>query len=170
MAYALPTEVGLMEEINRLRVALVGDFSVTSRPEPIPGDLRLNWGQSLLLLVLASSRGQRCSLQKIHFLAHISRTAKSRQQLRDVLARRRGPVDLSVRIEPWVNRAAAFATAIGLVDVKVGKTLVLTEKGKMAEKAIREAKVLSNAASFLDEVSRFTTEQVVERIMKMEEI
>lgn len=89
-----------MEEANRIRSKLTGDFSVTKRPEPIAGDLRLGWGVSLLLLVLASSRGQRCSLQKIHFLAHLSRTAKSRQHMREVLARRRGPVDLSVRIEP----------------------------------------------------------------------
>ena len=159
-----------MEEVNRLRGALTGDFSVTLRPEPIPGDLRLGWGQSLLLLVLASSRGQRCSLQKIHFLAHLSRTSKSRQQMREVLARRRGPVDLTVRIEPWVNRAAAYAAAIGLVEVRDGKALALTDEGKTAVKAIRAAKVLEDEASFLDEVGKLTTEQVVEKIMKMEAI
>jgi hypothetical protein len=109
-------------------------------------------------------------LQKLHFLAHLSRTAKSRQQTREVLARRRSPVDLSVRIEPWLNRAAAYAAANGLVDVKDGKALVLTEDGKVAVKAIREAKVLAEETSFLDEVGRYTTEQVVERIMKMEAI
>lgn len=157
-----------MEEISLFRAALTGDFSVTLRPEPIPGDLRLGWGQSLLLLVLASSRGQRCSLQKIHFLAHLSRTAKSRQQMREVLARRRGPVDLTVRIEPWVNRAATYAAANGLVMVRGGKALVLSEHGKAAVKAIREAGVLEDEAAFLDDVGRFTTEQVVERIMQME--
>jgi len=157
-----------MEEVNRLRGALTGLFSVTLRPEPIPGDLRLGWGQSLLLLVLASSRGQRCSLQKIHFLAHLSRTAKSRQQTLEVLARRRGPVDLTVRIEPWVNRAAAYAAAIGLIEVREGKGLALTEEGKIAVKAIRTAKVLEDEALFLDEVGKLTTEHVVEQIMKME--
>ena len=159
-----------MEEVHRLRVALTGDFSVTLRPEPIPGDLRLGWGQSLLLLVLASARGQRCSLQKIHFLAHLSRTSKSRQQMREVLARRRGPVDLTIRIEPWVNRAAAYAAAIGLIEVRDGKALALTPEGKTAVEAIRAAKVLEEEALFLDEVGKLATEQVVERIMKMEAI
>lgn len=157
-----------MEEANRLREALTGDFSVTLRPEPIPGDLRLGWGQSLLLLVLSSSRGQRCSLQKIHFLAHLSRTARSRQQMREVLARRRGPVDLTVRIEPWVNRAAAYAAANGLVEVRDGRALALSDEGKAIVKAIREAGVLADEAAFLDEVGRLTTERVVEHIMKME--
>ena len=157
-----------MEEANRIRSKLTGEFSVTQRPEPIPGDLRLGWGVSLLLLVLASSRGQRCSLQKVHFLAHLSRTAKSRQQMREVLARRRPPVDLSVRIEPWVNRAAAFAAASGLVQVRDGKALALSDDGKKTVAAIRKEKLLKDEASFLEDVGKLTTEQVVERIMKME--
>ncbi|KTQ96331.1 hypothetical protein NS226_08145 [Aureimonas ureilytica] len=157
-----------MEEAQRIRSKLTGDFSVTQRPEPIPGDLRLGWGVSLLLLVLASARGQRCSLQKTHFLAHLSRTAKSRQQMRDVLARRRGPVELSVRIEPWVNRAAAFAVASGLVHVRDGKALALSEEGKKAVAVIRKENLLEDEASFLADVGKLTTEQVVEQIMKME--
>lgn len=157
-----------MEEANRIRSKLIGDFSVTRRPEPIPGDLRLGWGVSLLLLVLASSHGQRCSLQKIHFLAHLSRTATSRRHMREVLTRRRGPVDLSVRIEPWVNRAAAFAAASGLVHVRNGKALALSEEGKKAVAAIRNEKLLEDEVSFLQDVGKLTTERVVERIMKME--
>jgi len=157
-----------MEEANRIRSKLTGGFSVTQRPEPIPGDLRLGWGVSLLLLVLASSRGQRCSLQKVHFLAHLSRTAKSRQQAREVLARLRAPVDLSIRIEPWVNRAAAFAAASGLIHVRDGKALALSDEGKKAVAAIRKEKLLEDEALFLENVGKVTTEQVVERIMKME--
>lgn len=157
-----------MDEAKRVRAKLTGDFTVTERPEPIPGDLRLGWGVSLLLLVLASSRGQRCSLQKVHFLAHLSRTEQSRRQMREVLGRRRGPVDLSVRIEPWVNRAAAFAAANGLMLVREGKAFALTDGGKVAVAAIRKEGLLQQETAFLDEVGKLATEQVVERIMKME--
>jgi hypothetical protein len=157
-----------MDEAKRVRAKLTGEFTVTERPEPIPGDLRLGWGVSLLLLVLASSRGQRCSLQKLHFLVHLSRTEKSRRQMREVLGRRRGPVDLSVRIEPWVNRAAAFAAANGLVHVRDGKALALADGGKVAVAAIRKEGLLQQETAFLDDVGKLATEQVVERIMKME--
>ncbi len=157
-----------MEEIARLKSAFTGNFTVTERPEPIPGDLRIGWGQSLLLLVLASSRGMRCSLQKVHFLAHLSRTSHSRSEAREVLGRRRSPAKLSVRIEPWVNRAAAFSKANGLVMAKGGKTLSLTETGKAAVREIRTVGVLTEEVAFLDEIGRFATEQVVESIMKME--
>lgn len=157
-----------MEEINRLKSAFSGQYSATERPQPVPGDLRLGWGQSLLLFVLASSRGQRCSLQKLHFLAHLSRTAQLRLQTLEVLARRRGPAELSVRIEPWVNRAAAFATANGLVVVRDGKALSLTEAGKLMVRALRNDGVLSEETLFLDEVGKLATEHVVEKIMRME--
>ncbi|MGX7708549.1 hypothetical protein [Methylobacterium sp. Gmos1] len=157
-----------MEEIAQLRTAYSGDFSVTQRPEPIPGDLRIGWGQALLLLIIASSRGQRCSIQKIHFLAHVSRTAKLRQQLRDVLARRRGSASLPVRIEPWVNRAAAYAAASGLITFRDGKALNITETGSNAVKALREAKALEEEDTFLLEVGKRTTEKVVENIIKMD--
>lgn len=158
-----------MEEINRLRAAFSGDFIATKRPQPVPGDLRVSWGQSLLLLVLAASRGQRCSLQKLHFLAHLSRTARSREQALEVFVRKRGPDELSVRIEPWVNRAAAFATANGLITIRDGKALNLTDAGRVAVKALREAGVLSEEAAFLEEVGPRATEKVVEKIMKMEQ-
>ncbi len=157
-----------MNALDQLRSAYSGDFSVTPRPEPIPGDLRVGWGQSLLLLVLSSSRGQRCTVQKVHFLAHLSRTAELRTQTRQVLARRLRPADLAVRIEPWVNRAAAYAAAKGLVAVRDGRALALTDQGKEAVKEIRAANILADETAFLDEVGKLATEQVVEKIMKME--
>ena len=159
-----------MAEFTHLKSVLTGEFTAMDRPEPIPGDLRFSWGQSLLLLVLASSRGMRCSLQKVHFLAHLSRTAETRRQTLEVLERKRSVAKLSVRVEPWVNRAAAFSKAYGLVHVKDGKTLSLSEAGKEATKRIRAAGVLVEETAFLDEVGKRATEQVVDRIMKMEAI
>lgn len=157
-----------MADTKTFRSVLTGDFTVTARPAPIPGDLRVGWGQSLLIMVLASARGQRCSIQKVHFLAHLSRTSDLRDRTREVLARKRDPIELAVRIEPWVNRAAAFAKANGLVEVREGKALALSGQGKAAAAAIRKAGLLAEETVFLDEVGKLVTEKVVESIMKME--
>jgi hypothetical protein len=157
-----------MAEPKTFRSVLTGHFTVMARPEPIPGDLRVGWGQSLLIMVLASARGQRCSIQKVHFLAHLSRTGVLRDRTREVLARKRDSIDLAVRIEPWVNRAAAFARANGLVEVREGKALALSDEGMAAAMTIRKEGLLAEETAFLDEVGRFVTEQVVEKIMKME--
>lgn len=157
-----------MASINLLRDIYSGNSTVTERPTPVAGDMRIGWGQSLLLLLLASSRSQKCSLQKVHFLAHLSRTAASRQLTRDVLARTKEPKDLSIRVEPWINRAAAFAIANGYVSTS-GKQLQLTESGKKAAAALQREEVLAEERDFLQAVGKLATEQVVEHIMKMED-
>ena len=157
-----------MASVDTLRALYSGNFTVTERPTPVAGDMRIGWGQSLLLLLLASSRSQKCSLQKVHFLAHLSRTAASRQLTRDVLARTREPKDLSIRVEPWINRAAAFAIANGYVSTS-GKQLQLTDPGKKAAAALQKEEVLAEEFDFLQAVGKLATEQVVEHIMKMED-
>lgn len=154
---------------TNLKLIFTGNYTVTERPTPVPGDLRIAWGQSLLLLVLASSRSQKCSLQKLHFLAHLSRTSTSRDQTRNVLARVLEPSALSVRVEPWVNRAVAFAKASGLVTVAGGNSVGLTEDGKRAAEVLRKEGILAEEAEFLDQVGKITTEKVVEHILKMED-
>ena len=37
--------------------------------------------------------------------------------------------EISVRVEPWLNRAVNFAHGLGLVEVTKGKSVALTEKG-----------------------------------------
>lgn len=134
----------------------------------MPGDLRINWGVTLILLVLASSRGQRCSLQKLHFLAHLSRTDQTRREALEVLDRTREPSALSVRIEPWVNRALAFAVAQGHAVMKDGKSASLTDEGKAMLDDLSAMAVLAEERAFLAKVGPRATEKVVDSIMKME--
>lgn len=152
----------------RLKDLYSGDFTVTERPSPVAGDLRIAWGQSLLLLLLAASRAKKASLQKVHFLAHLSRTHASRQFTRDVLNRRKEPKDLSIRVEPWVNRAVAFAIANKFVSTN-GKLLQLTDHGKQAAAALLREGVMAEESDFLQAVGKIATEQVIEHIMKMED-
>ncbi|WP_406721742.1 hypothetical protein RPE78_18520 (plasmid) [Thioclava litoralis] len=107
-------------------------------------------------------------MQKVHFLAHLSRTAASRQLTRDVLARTREAKDLSIRVEPWINRAAAFAIANGYVSSS-GKQFQLTELGNKAAAVLQKEGVLAVEFDFLQTVGKLATEQVVEHIMKMED-
>jgi hypothetical protein len=86
-----------------LDTLLDGPFELTSRPEPVPGDLRMAWGIALVILILGPSRGMRASLQKLHFMAHSARTKESREEVRRVFTGDRSPADLVVRVEPSLN-------------------------------------------------------------------
>ena len=54
------------------------------------------------------------------------------------------------------------------MEIRAGKALALSEAGKIAAETIRKKGLLIEESVFLDEVGKFVTEQVVEKIMKME--
>jgi hypothetical protein len=157
--------------LSFLDVLLDGPFELTSRPEPVPGDLRMAWGIALIILILGRSRGRRASLQKLHFMAHSTRTNESREEVRHVFKGDRSSSDLVVRVEPWLNRAIALATASGLIALEHGKSVQLTDEGMKTLDRIHSAdSVMSEERTFLDAISPRATEAAVERLMRMEPI
>lgn len=156
---------------NLLDALLDGPFELTSRPEPIPGDLRMAWGMALVILILGKCRGQRASLQKLHFMAHSTRTHGARAEAIRVLEGRLPTSALVVRVEPWLNRALAFARAAGLVKLERGTHAKLTDEGVIALKRISAVKsVLADEKAFLDSWGPRATEMVIDKIMRMERL
>lgn len=95
---------------------LNGAFTYTARPDPMPGDLRMSWGLAVLVLALFYSRAKKSNFQKLQFLAHSVRVDEGREEVRGLLSGEYKPADVSVRVEPSLNRAVAFAHALKLVD------------------------------------------------------
>lgn len=159
----MPFENSFMQAIRGAK------FSFTSRPEPVAGDLRMSWGIGILLLSLFFSRGKKGSFQRLQFLAHTVRIREGRD---NVYAALRGDIptsEISVRVEPWLNRAVALAHGLGLVDVAKGKTVALTSKGREVAGALDADKsVFVEERAFLADVARKLTEDQVTRIWRME--
>jgi hypothetical protein len=152
-----------------LDTLLDGPFALTPRPEPVPGDLRRAWGIALIILILGRSRGKRASLQKLHFLGHSARTRQTRHEAQQVFVGERRTSDFVVRVEPWLNRALAFAKGAGLVELEKGKTARLTESGIDVCKTLYEQTSLcSEEKAFLENVGSKATEAAIEKIMRME--
>ena len=145
-------------------------FHVTARREPIAADLRLEWGVATTVLILSKSRGQRASLQKIHFLAHSIRTKTSQRLAIGMFEGRLRSHELVVRVDPWVNRALAFAHGLGLVTLDGGKAAKLTSKGITYVRQLSQADVLADEKRFLDAVGDRATEAAVTKIMRMESL
>jgi len=154
-----------------LDALLDGPFELASRPEPVPGDLRLAWGIAVVILILGRSRGKRASLQKLHFMAHSTRTRQAREETMRVLEGRVATAALVVRVEPWLNRALAFARASGLVAIEHGSHAKLTNEGISALEKISDAEsVLSEEKVFLDAFGPRATEATILKIMRMERL
>lgn len=144
-------------------------FSFIRRPEPVSGDLRMSWGIGIVLLSLLHSQGKKGSFLKLQFLAHSIRTQQSREQVFAVLRGDLRTSDIQVRVEPWLNRAVAFAHGLNLVTVNKGKSVALTERGKEVAAAIdADQNVFADERVFLAAVAKRLTEQVLTRIWRME--
>lgn len=95
-----------------------GRFSFQRRPTPVPGDLRIAWRVSLILLMLAASRSSRASLAKLHILNDAIRSNQVR--------RLKAATDANAQTLPWNLRVEpAFARAI---DFVVGERLAAWTK------------------------------------------
>ncbi|MFT8247242.1 hypothetical protein [Roseomonas sp. BN140053] len=135
------------------------------------GDLRMSWGIALVILILGRSRGKRASLQKLHFMAHSARTKETREEVRRVFAGTYSSADLVVRVEPWLNRAIAFATAASLVTLEHGRAVKLTDGGvKTLERLSSAESVMTEEKEFLNVISPLATEAAVDRVMRMERL
>ena len=152
-------------------ILLDGPFELTPRPEPVPGDLRLAWGIAIVVLMLGRSRAKRASLQKLHFLAHSVRTRQTRIEAQRVFDGALQPADFLVRVEPWINRAIAFARGAGLIELEGGKSAKLTQQRGLEMLAVlsSDETVLAEEKAFIEAVGPRATEGAVEKIVRMEE-
>ena len=170
MDNAVPFGFLAMPFETQLRKLFDAPFSFRSRPEPIAGDLRMSWGISVLLLSLLYSRGRKASFQKLQFLAHSVRIPEGRDDVRSLLRAELRPSDISVRVEPWLNRAISYAYALGLVSVHKGKVVSLTDKGLEITGDIQKSGALAEEGVFLKEVASKVTDALLQRIWRMEDL
>jgi hypothetical protein len=147
------------------------EFTFSVRPEPVAGDLRMAWGLAVLLLGVFFSRGKKASFQKLQFLAHAVRLEEGREEVLGLLQGRYRPLDVSVRVEPWLNRAVAFAHSMGLVKVNKGSTVTLTEQGvKAAELISKDLDVLKEEREFLAITAPRLTDAFMKAVWRAEDL
>jgi hypothetical protein len=150
---------------------LNGAFTYTARPDPIPGDLRMSWGMATLILALFYSRAKKSNFQKLQFLAHSVRIPEGRDEVRGLLSGEYRPADVSVRVEPSLNRAVSLAHALRFVKIEKGTVISLTEQGvKMAEAILNKEDILSEERQFLSEVAPRMTDALMKRVWRLEDL
>jgi hypothetical protein len=146
-------------------------FTYTARPDPIPGDLRMSWGMAILILALFYSRARKSNFLKLQFLAHSVRIPEGRDEVRGLLSGESRPADVSVRVEPSLNRAVALAHALRFVKIEKGTAISLTDQGvKMAEAILNKGDILSEERQFLGEVAPRMTDALMKRVWRLEDL
>jgi hypothetical protein len=146
-------------------------FSFASRPVPVPGDLRINWRVSLILVMLGVSRSNRASLAKLHVLNYAARSTQATSQLQRILLGTEPTMNWQMRVEPAFARAVNFVIGdqlAGWIQTAQRTGLQLTKVGIDAWKRLDKADgVLEEEKLFLREVGRKLTEEFVSRLLHM---
>lgn len=152
-------------------IILNGTFTYTARPDPMPGDLRMSWGMAVLILALLYSRAKKSNFQKLQFLAHAVRLPEGREEVRGLLSGEYRPTDVSVRVEPSLNRAVAMAHALKLVKIEKGTSVSLTDTGeKMAAAIVKGDDTLKEEIFFLRDVAPKMTDALMKRVWRLEDL
>lgn len=161
-----------MPSESSLRLAILGGaFTYTARPDPMPGDLRMSWGIAVLVLALFYSRAKKSNFQKLQFMAHSVRLPEGREEVRGLLSGEYKPTEVSVRVEPSLNRAVALAYALKLVKIERGTSVSLTDAGeKMASVIVKGDDTLKEEVSFLREVAPKVTDALMKRVWRLEDL
>jgi hypothetical protein len=161
----MPSESSLRHAI------LSGAFTYTARPDPMPGDLRMSWGIAVLLLGLFYSRAKKSNFQKLQFMAHAVRLPEGREEVRGLLSGEYKPTEVSVRVEPSLNRAVALAHAMKLVKIENGTSVSLTDTGvKIAATIVKDGDTLREEVSFLSAVAPKMTDALMKRVWRLEDL
>lgn len=150
---------------------LNSSFTYTARPEPMAADLRMSWGLSILLLALLYSRGKKSNFQKLQFLVHAVRLPEGREEVRGLLSGDYRAADVSVRVEPSLNRAVAMAHALQLISIERGVSISLSAAGtSMAQKISSDQQLLAQEREFLKEVAPKMTDALMKRVWRLEDL
>ncbi len=76
-----------------------------------------------------------------------------------------------MRVEPSLNRAVAFAHALGMVKIDKGTSILLTDKGAgVAQAIVEQGETLAEEAKFLSEVAPRMTDALMKRVWSLEDL
>ena len=144
-----------------------GRISFNPRPAAIPGDLRLSWRVSAVVLVLNRCRAKTASLEQIHFLMWAIGSRTGRDIGRRWFAGVRKPDDPIVRFDPAVSRTLLLAVATGLSYWKTPHSICLTDAGRELASAIGAAvNVMSEEKDFLGALPPNISQKAVRDVLE----
>jgi hypothetical protein len=144
-------------------------FSFTSRPVPVPGDLRIGWRVSLIMIMLGSSRSHKASLAKLYVLNYAVRSSPARAQLERILVGAEPALNWYMRVEPAFARAVNFVVGEGFaqwIQTAQRAGLQLTARGIQTWTLLDgDREVLTEEKAFLKDIGRRVTEGFVSRLL-----
>lgn len=148
-------------------------FTFQNTKTPVPADIRPMWRVSIIIIILkVSSKSNRASINKLHFLSSILRSREKMEIFLDVFNNNLHSSNLVVRFDPTLNRAVEIARAEGFVQIESGKTVSMTDKGQeFANKIINDTELFVVEKNYLNNFKPSQlTEKYIDSLIGMKNI
>ncbi|WP_328387344.1 hypothetical protein [Nocardia sp. NBC_00416] len=137
----------------------------TSRPEAIPGDLRISWRLSAICLILDKFRSQKSQLDQLHIMWWAIRADESRKMFLRWFSDNKRPDEAIVRFDPSLSSTVDLALGQGLVVQQRSGSIALTGAGKALARRVRETKgVFLEEKDFLNQIPGKLTQRAVKDV------
>lgn len=144
-------------------------FSFRSRPIAVPGDLRIEWRVSLIVLMLGNSRAKQASLAKLHILNDAIRASRSEHLLDLVVKTKPGGMPWAFRVEPAFGRAVDFVVGdklAGWTTTAGRSALQLTVQGtRLFDALTSDTDLLTSEKVVLAKYAKTITETMVTAVL-----
>jgi hypothetical protein len=137
------------------------------RPTAIPGDLRIGWRVSAMVLVLDRCRAKTANLEQIHLLTWALRSAKTRELIARWFHGSQRPDDLIVRFDPSMTRTIALCVAGEVVRRNANQTITLIRPGiELASEIMNHAELLAPEKAFLSTLPNSITQRSIQALLE----
>lgn len=142
-------------------------FAFRPRPFALPGEQRIAWRLSLIVLVLASSRGQRSSLARLHIICDALRSSERIERFGLIVTKQRAVRSWIPRVDPALGRAIDIGIGEGLIERSESR-YHLTTKGSLlaAQLSAKDTELLLDQRNFLSNHRSSLTEALVSNLLR----
>ena len=155
------------EELEHLFVALDANIGFASRPQAIPGDLRVRWRLSILCLMLEGARGKTLALPHLHVLWWATKSAETRQLFLRSIDGETRPGEVLVRFDPTLSTTVDLGLGCGLVTRTSAGGVKLTPLGASVASACTSAGILSAEQEFLTLIPHPITQALLNGVLNL---
>ena len=123
-------------------------ITFSSKPEPIPGDMRPLWRINVILLALnLASRGNKSSFHRLALFDWALRSEENQNNFLNLIESNQTPDEIAIRNDPTFQKAIDFAIGEKLIINKSGR-ITLTLQGINVV-----TRIIEMDSIFLDEIS-----------------
>ncbi|TAN72761.1 MAG: hypothetical protein EPN20_03545 [Magnetospirillum sp.] len=155
--------------IDQMSLPTADSVVFRKRPRPVPGDLRIAWRLTVVILILGYCQKNKASLPKLHLLSNALKDSESMDRLSRILDGSLSVMAWKVSVEPALGRALDLARGEKLVVFESNASYRLSDKGEATLRMVMgDDLVLTEQKAFLLKYAKSITNTFINKLVRVQ--